>query len=50
MKYVDAFTDISVADLKIDLMRTAYDNDDALLKTFDARVVLRWTVLFMIVP
>ncbi|MFC7075500.1 energy-coupling factor transporter transmembrane component T family protein [Haloarcula halophila] len=50
MKYVDAFTDISVADVKVDLMRTAYDNEDALLNTFDPRVVLLWTVLFMIVP
>lgn len=50
MKYVDALTDISVADIKVDLMRTAYDNDDALLNTFDPRVVLLWTVLFMIVP
>jgi energy-coupling factor transport system permease protein len=50
MKYLDAFTDISVADIKIDLMRTAYDNDRALLNTFDPRVVLLWTVLFMIVP
>ena len=50
MKYVDAFTDISVADIKIDLMRTAYDNDRALLNTFDPRVVLLWTVLFMVIP
>lgn len=50
MKYVDAVTDISVADVKVDLMRTAYDNEDALLNTFDPRVVLLWTVLFMIVP
>jgi energy-coupling factor transport system permease protein len=50
MKYLDAITDISVADVKIDLMRTAYDNDRALLNTFDPRVVLLWTVLFMIVP
>lgn len=50
MKYVDALSDISVADVKVDLMRTAYDNDDALLNSFDPRVVLLWTVLFMIVP
>jgi len=50
MKYLDALTDISVADIKVDLMRTAYDNDDALLNTFDPRVVLLWTVLFMIIP
>ena len=50
MSYLDSFTDISVADVKVDLMRTAYDNDDALLNTFDPRVVLLWTVLFMIVP
>jgi len=50
MKYVDAVTDISIADIKIDLMRTAYDNDRALLNSFDPRVVLLWTVLFMIVP
>jgi energy-coupling factor transport system permease protein len=50
MKYVDALTDISIADIKVDLMRTAYDNDRALLNTFDPRVVLLWTVLFTIVP
>ncbi|ELZ29156.1 cobalt ABC transporter permease [Halosimplex carlsbadense 2-9-1] len=50
MKYVDAITDLSIADIKIDLMRTAYDNDRALLNSFDPRVVLVWTVLFMIVP
>jgi energy-coupling factor transport system permease protein len=50
MRYLDAFTEISVADIKVDLMRTAYDNDDALLNTFDPRVVLLWTVLFMIIP
>ncbi|WP_459193306.1 energy-coupling factor transporter transmembrane component T [Halosimplex sp. J119] len=50
MKYVDAITDISIADVKVDLMRTAYDNDSALLNTFDPRVVLLWTVLFMVVP
>ncbi|MFC6872503.1 energy-coupling factor transporter transmembrane component T family protein [Halobellus marinus] len=50
MKYLDAFSDISVADVKIDLMRTAYDNERALLNTFDPRVVLLWTVLFMVVP
>ncbi|WP_436908716.1 energy-coupling factor transporter transmembrane component T family protein [Halosimplex marinum] len=50
MKYVDAVTDISIADIKVDLMRTAYDNDRALLNTFDPRVVLLWSVLFMVVP
>ena len=50
MSYLDALTDISVADIKVDLMRTAYDNEDALLNSFDPRVVLLWTVLFMIVP
>lgn len=50
MSYLDSFTDISVADVKVDLMRTAYDNDNALLNTFDPRMVLLWTVLFMIVP
>jgi len=50
VKYVDAVTDISIADIKVDLMRTAYDNDRALLNSFDPRVVLVWTVLFMIVP
>jgi energy-coupling factor transport system permease protein len=50
MKYVDAVTDISIADIKVDLMRTAYANDRALLNTFDPRVVLIWSVLFMIVP
>jgi energy-coupling factor transport system permease protein len=50
VSYLDSFTDISVADVKVDLMRTAYDNDNALLNTFDPRMVLLWTVLFMIVP
>jgi energy-coupling factor transport system permease protein len=50
MSYLDALTDISIADLKVDLMRTAYDNEDALLNTFDPRVVLLWTILFMIIP
>ncbi|MFW5905514.1 MAG: energy-coupling factor transporter transmembrane component T family protein [archaeon] len=50
MKYLDGVSDISIADIKIDLMRTAYDNEDALLNSFDPRVVLLWTVLFMIVP
>ena len=50
MSYLTALTDISIADLKVDLMRTAYDNEDALLNTFDPRVVLLWTVLFMIIP
>ena len=50
MSYLDALTDISVADIKVDLMRTAYDNDRALLNTFDPRVVLLWSVLFMIIP
>lgn len=49
MSYLDRF-DISIADIKVDLMRTAYANDRALLNTFDPRVVLVWTVLFMIVP
>lgn len=50
MSYIDSLTDISIADIKVDLMRTAYDNDRALLNTFDPRVVLLWSVLFMIVP
>jgi energy-coupling factor transport system permease protein len=50
MKYVDDLSDISVQDVKVDLMRTAYDNDRALLNTFDPRVVLIWSVLFVIVP
>jgi energy-coupling factor transport system permease protein len=50
MKYLDALADISIADIKVDLMRTAYDNERALLNTFDPRVVLIWTVLFMIIP
>jgi energy-coupling factor transport system permease protein len=50
MKYISSLTDISIADIKVDLMRTAYDNDRALLNTFDPRVVLLWSVLFMIVP
>jgi energy-coupling factor transport system permease protein len=50
MNYLSSLTDISVADIKVDLMRTAYDNDRALLNKFDPRVVLLWTVLFMIIP
>ncbi|MFC7070121.1 energy-coupling factor transporter transmembrane component T family protein [Halobaculum lipolyticum] len=50
MKYVSSITDISIADIKVDLMRTAYDNDRALLNTFDPRVVLVWSVGFMIIP
>jgi energy-coupling factor transport system permease protein len=50
VKYVDALTEISIQDIKVDLMRTAYDNDRALLNTFDPRVVLLWSVLFVIVP
>ena len=50
MKYLGALTDISVADVKVDLMRTAYANDRALLNTFDPRIVLLWTVLFMVIP
>jgi len=50
MSYLESVTDISITDLKVDLMRTAYDNDNALLNTFDPRVVLLWTVLFMIIP
>jgi energy-coupling factor transport system permease protein len=50
MRYLDSLTEISIADVKVDLMRTAYDNDRALLNTFDPRVVLLWSVLFVIVP
>jgi energy-coupling factor transport system permease protein len=50
VSYLDALQDISVQDIKVDLMRTAYDNDRALLNTFDPRVVLLWSVLFVIVP
>ena len=50
MRYVDALSDISIQDIKVDLMRTAYDNDRALLNTFDPRVVLLWSVLFVILP
>ena len=50
MTYLDELTEISVADVKVDLLRTAYDNDRALLNTFDPRVVLLWSVLFVIVP
>jgi len=50
MKYLGALTDISVADVKVDLMRTAYANDRALLNTFDPRIVLLWTVLFTVIP
>ena len=50
MKYVDDLANISVQDVKVDLMRTAYDNDRALLNTFDPRVVLLWSVLFVIIP
>jgi energy-coupling factor transport system permease protein len=50
MKYVDALSDISIQDIKVDLMRTAYDNDRALLNRFDPRVVILWSVLFVIIP
>jgi energy-coupling factor transport system permease protein len=50
VNYLDALTEISVADVKVDLLRTAYDNDRALLNTFDPRVVLLWSVLFVILP
>jgi energy-coupling factor transport system permease protein len=50
VKYVDDLANISVQDIKVDLMRTAYDNDRALLNTLDPRIVLVWSVVFMIVP
>jgi energy-coupling factor transport system permease protein len=50
VRSLDSLFDISVADVKVDLMRTAYDNDRALLNTFDPRVVLLWSVLFVVVP
>lgn len=50
MRYLDAVQNISVNDVKVDLMRTAYDNERALLNKLDPRVVLLWTVLFMIIP
>jgi energy-coupling factor transport system permease protein len=50
VKYVDDLAEISVQDVKVDLMRTAYDNDRALLNKFDPRVVLVWSVLFVIIP
>ena len=50
MGYLDAIRDITIADIKVDLMRTAYDNEDALLNKFDPRVVLIWSAVFVIVP
>jgi energy-coupling factor transport system permease protein len=50
VSYLDDLAEISVADVKIDLMRTAYDNDRAFLNSFDPRIVLLWSVLFVIVP
>ena len=50
MGYLDALRNITIADIKVDLMRTAYDNDDALLNTFDPRVVIIWAAIFVVVP
>ena len=50
MGYLDALRNITIADIKVDLMRTAYDNDDALLNRFDPRIVIIWSAIFVIVP
>ena len=50
MGYLDALRNITIADIKVDLMRTAYDNDDALLNKFDPRIVIIWSAIFVIVP
>ncbi len=50
MGYFDAIRDITIADIKLDLMRTAYDNEDALLNKFDPRIVIIWSAIFVIVP
>ena len=50
MGYLDALRNITIADIKVDLMRTAYDNDNALLNKFDPRVVIVWAAIFVIVP
>lgn len=50
MGYLDTLRNITIADIKIDLMRTAYDNDDALLNKFDPRIVIIWAGIFVIVP
>jgi energy-coupling factor transport system permease protein len=50
MGYLDALRNITIADIKVDLMRTAYDNDNALLNKFDPRVVIIWAAIFVIVP
>jgi len=50
MSYLDVLRNITIADIKVDLMRTAYDNDDAVLNKFDPRVVIIWAAIFVIVP
>lgn len=50
MGYLDTLRNITIADIKVDLMRTAYDNDDALLNKFDPRIVIIWAGIFVIVP
>ncbi|MCQ4334248.1 energy-coupling factor transporter transmembrane protein EcfT [Natronomonas sp. F2-12] len=50
MGYLDAIQNITIADIKLDLMRTAYDNDEALLNKFDPRIVIIWSAIFVIVP
>ena len=50
MGVLDAIRNISIADIKVDLMRTAYDNEGALLNKFDPRIVIIWSAIFVIVP
>lgn len=50
MGYLDSLRNITIADIKIDLMKTAYDNDGALLNKFDPRIVIIWSAIFVIVP
>ena len=50
MGVLDAVRNISIADIKVDLMRTAYDNEGALLNKFDPRIVIIWSAIFVIVP
>lgn len=51
MSVLDRFRGrVAIADVKLDLLRTAYDNDGAFLNRFDPRVVLVWYLCFVVVP
>ncbi|WP_129113206.1 energy-coupling factor transporter transmembrane component T family protein [Halegenticoccus tardaugens] len=51
MGYVSSFRDaVRIDELKIDLLRTAYDNDRAFLNQFDPRMLLVWYAIFIFLP